>query len=277
MIYHIIGSLLFLCMGLSLGILGSGGAIIAVPSLVYFFHIGPLLATTYSLGLVGITSLMGAYLKGKKGEWDLKKAWPIGLSSTVGLLIARSYLLPHTPEIINIDFGYFQIGGKKSEVIMFFFATMLILVGRKMLRTALFKDANTVAMQVEKNLKHHISIMLGLLVGILAGFMGAGGGFFFIPILSLGLGMSMHKAAGTSLLIIGLNSLTGFMIDIFWTKVHFEYLQFLLILCVAIAGMLIGLRIASQLNEKKLKIIFSSFLLILGLAMMLDRFFLPHV
>ncbi len=265
-------------MGISLGVLGSGGAIIAVPVLVYLFHFDPILATSFSLGIVGLTSLVGAYHKSKQGDWDLKSSWPIALCSSVGLIISRTYLLPRTPEIISLNLGFVEFSGNKSEVIMFCFASLLILVGRKMLRSVYFPSKNPpVARTHHSTYQVAILSLVGSLVGIFAGFIGAGGGFFFIPILSLGLGMSMHKAAGTSLMIIALNSLIGFFIDVVLTKVQLDYSLFIGILIMALIGMNVGIRIASKLNEQKLKKIFASLIMLLGLGIMLDRFFLNHL
>ncbi len=264
-------------MGLSLGMLGSGGAILAVPILVYFFQLEATVATSYSLGIVGLTSLIGAYNKAKKKEWDLKKAWPLGLASTAGLIVSRMYLLPATPEIISVDLGFTYLRAQKSELILFLFASLLILVGRKMLRASLMPNHSLGIAPTNKNLPLLSLIILGVLIGMLAGFMGAGGGFFFIPLLTLGMGISMHKAVGTSLVIIAFNSLTGFTIDIFLKNQSLDFKLYGVLLIFSFIGVLLGTYYATRVNDKKLRKSFAVFLLVLGLTMMLDRFFLRKI
>lgn len=115
---EVIGFFLAALIGISLGITGGGGSILAVPILVYVFGISPILATSYSLFIVGSTALIGAANNYRKGLVSIKTAMLFGMSSITTVFLTRKYLVPAIPEEI-FSVGTFKV---TKEV-----ATMLLL------------------------------------------------------------------------------------------------------------------------------------------------------
>lgn len=105
--------------GISLGLIGGGGSILTVPVLVYLFAVDTVLATTYSLFVVGSTSLIGSFSYFKKGLIDLKTAIYFGLPSIVAVFLTRHFILPAIPDHIT-NIGGFELS--RSILLMVFFA-----------------------------------------------------------------------------------------------------------------------------------------------------------
>ncbi|HMX80048.1 MAG TPA: sulfite exporter TauE/SafE family protein, partial [Ferruginibacter sp.] len=205
---EIIGYLLAALVGISLGLIGGGGSILMVPILVYVFALNPVTATSYSLFIVGSTSLVGAFNNYRKGQVSIKTALLFGLSSITTVFITRKLLMPAVPDVLG-TIGRMEI--KKTMLIMVLFAALMLMASVAMIRS----KKETESADAEKTKPAIGKLLLyGILIGLATGFLGAGGGFLIIPALVLLLNMPMKKAIGTSLLIIALNSLIGFTGDI---------------------------------------------------------------
>ena len=204
----IIGYFLSALVGISLGLIGGGGSILMVPILVYVFMLNPVLATSYSLFVVGSTSLVGAINNYRKGLVSIKTALFFGLSSITTVFLTRKFIMPVIPKVI-FTIGSFVV--KQSTAIMVLFAILMLLASIAMIKGRNEVPHTEVTTKANDTLK---LLMYGVLVGLATGFLGAGGGFLIIPALVLILKMPMKKAVGTSLLIIALNSLIGFTGDI---------------------------------------------------------------
>ena len=127
---EIIGYLASILIGISLGLIGSGGSILTVPLLVYFFQVSPLLATTYSLAIVGLSSIAGVISRLKQKLVDFKTILVFGLPSIVGVFLARKFILPAIPELI---YDGPAILVTKSHFIMLFFATLMLIAALSMI------------------------------------------------------------------------------------------------------------------------------------------------
>jgi uncharacterized membrane protein YfcA len=266
---EIIGYAGALLMGLSLGLIGSGGSILTVPILVYLFAVDTLLATTYSLFIVGLTSLVGATVRAGSGHIHWPTTLTFGIPSVISVFLTRSYLLPLIPDPI------FHLSGftlTRSAFLLLLFAILMLFSSFSMIQdhsTNSNDDSPT-----SQGMNNFFAIFTkGIFVGGVTGILGAGGGFLIIPALVLMAKLTMKQAVGTSLVIIATNSLTGF-----WRDYELHELinwQFLLhFSTIAIIGILIGSTLSRQIGGDKLKPIFGYFVLIMGFYIIVKELFL---
>ncbi|CAG5006124.1 hypothetical protein DYBT9275_03737 [Dyadobacter sp. CECT 9275] len=242
--------------GISLGLIGGGGSILTVPVLVYMFGISPIVSTSYSLFIVGSTSLVGAYGNYRKGTVNIKTALLFGSTSITTVFLTRKFLIPLIPKDL------FKIGGfhiTEPVLTMFLFAVLMVAASVGMIRSKERKPGC-----LECDLKGNMIRMLlsGVGIGLTTGILGAGGGFLLIPTLVLVLGMPMKEAVGTSLLIIALNSLIGFAGDLGHFVIDWVFL--LKITAIAMTGILIGGMMARKVDAAALKKAFGWFVLVMG-------------
>ncbi len=260
---EIAGYFLATLIGLSLGLIGGGGSILTIPVLVYLFKINPLLATSYSLFVVGLTASYGSYRHYRMGNLILKPALIFAIPSLASLLFTRHFIIPRIPEHI---FTVGSLAITKDLLIMLIFALLMMVVALSMIR----KEAPP----VQSMLQHPVRLgLMGLLVGFFTGFLGAGGGFVIIPALVFFAGLPMKKAVGTSLLIIALNSLLGFSGDLL-AGVKVDYRLLFSLSAVAIAGVWLGTLLSQKIDGKKLKPAFGWFVLLMGTWILVREFLL---
>lgn len=259
----IVGLIASFLMGTTLGILGGGGSILTVPILVYLFKITPAVATGYSLLIVGISSLMGGLVHIKKGNVNLGVAFLFALPSLVGVNVSRGLLLPNIPEVIA-DLGFLVL--TKDIVVMISFAAIMVAASYTMIKSKAYKPR----LEATSGTKPSRMILQGLIVGIIAGFVGAGGGFLILPSLVLLAGLSMRAAVGTSLVIIAFQSLLGFLGDVL-RGYAMDWNLLLLVASFAVAGIFLGSVISSKFDEQKLKTAFGWFVLIMGISIILEQ------
>jgi len=233
--------------GLSLGALGSGGSIITIPLLVYVAGIAADAAVGMSLVIVGATSLLGSALQFRKGNVALKPAILFAATGIVGSYLGSSGT-QHVPR----------------RTLMLLFSGIMLVVARVMWRGAS-------EFQRGKSIQTSRCLLAGFGVGILTGFLGIGGGFLIVPALVLFAGLNARMAAGTSLAIIALNSSSGLLGQLRFVGIDWNLLAGFLIF--AIGGMLIGSNLSSHLAEHVLRRVFSTTILILGLAVGIGNLF----
>ncbi|HKZ66717.1 MAG TPA: sulfite exporter TauE/SafE family protein, partial [Chitinophagaceae bacterium] len=212
---EILGYIASVLIGIALGLVGSGGSILTVPVLVYLMNIDPLLATTSSLFIVGATSMAGGLRAYSKKLVDFKAVTEFGIPSIFSIFITRHYFLPAIPDqLLNIG----KIVVTKNMSLMVIFAILMLAAGITMIRN----HNGEYIISTKKNAPGNKAlplVLLGLIIGVITGLLGAGGGFLIIPTLVLFLRLSMKMAVGTSLLIIAINSLFGFLFSL----KQFEY------------------------------------------------------
>ncbi len=255
---EVIGYIASVLIGVSLGMVGSGGSILTVPVLVYLMGINPLLATTSSLFIVGFTSLIGGLRAYSKKLVDFRAVTEFGLPSIFSIFIARHYILPSLPDT------FFTIGTKpisKEIFLMVVFAILMLAASLTMIRNRTKEVTASPAHEPANKIAQ--VVLLGLLIGTVTGLLGAGGGFLIIPSLVLFLHLPMKTAVGTSLLIVAINSLFGFLFSL----KQFEYNWTILIsfTLLATAGIFIGSRLADKIPGQSLKKGFGWFILVMGL------------
>src|SRR5690349_9942837 len=165
------GYILSVFIGLSLGLLGGGGSILTIPVLVYLFGVEPVLATGYSLFIVGTTSFVAAIPKYKQHLLNLKTGFLFGIPSIASMFITRKWIVPAMPDPIFTVTGY-ALG--KGSFILGLFALLMVLASYSMIRG---KNTEVPHPRLVATIKWHWIMLQGILIGFLTGLVGAGGGF----------------------------------------------------------------------------------------------------
>ena len=253
----IIGFAAAILIGISLGLIGGGGSILTVPVLVYILGVNPVLATAYSLFVVGSTSLVGAATYMRKGLVNYKTALVFAVPSFIAVFLTRKFLVPALPDPL------FTVGEAiitKNIGIMVFFALIMLAASYSMITAKKCVDCN----EDEPVAFNFPMIALeGSVVGVITGIVGAGGGFLIIPALVLLAKLPMKMAVGTSLLIIAAKSLIGFLGDLSTQTIDWQML--LIFTGLSIVGIFIGSALSKKINEKVLKTGFGWFVLVMGI------------
>jgi uncharacterized membrane protein YfcA len=256
-----IGYFASIIIGLSLGLIGGGGSILTIPILVYLFKIDPELATSYSLFIVGITSLSGCISHYRMGNLQIKAALYFAVPSIFSILIIREVIFPQIAETL-FSIASYQVS--KSFLIMIVFSLLMMAASISMIRKS--KEVSTTGKT------NYIQLgVIGFFVGIVTGFLGAGGGFLIIPALVMLSKLPMKQAVGTSLLIIAAKSLIGFTGDLGNNSMDWTLL--LSVTALAIAGIFIGDRLSTKIDGNKLKKGFGWFVLLMGIYILAQQLF----
>jgi uncharacterized membrane protein YfcA len=263
---EVLGYLATLLMGVTLGLVGGGGSILTVPILVYLFGVAPILATAYSLFIVGSTSLLGGWGYHRRGDVDWRTGFTFAAPSFVGVYLTRAYLMPKLPDPV---WHSASLEISKPILIMGVFAALMLLASWSMLKAKRPAESDSVLSVSAKpsSRKFALIALEGLVVGGVTGFVGAGGGFLIIPALVVLVGLSMRIAVGTSLIIIAVKSLLGFLGDV-QTQPQLEWPLLLSLSAVALVGMSVGLKLAPRVPEAKLKRAFGWLVLLMGALIM---------
>ena len=252
-----------LLIGVILGITGGGGSILTVPTLVYILNYNPIIATAYSLFIVGTTSGFGTIQNFRKGLVVPKTAFLFAIPSVIGVYLTRKFIVPSIPDVV---FYFGSIKLSKATFLMLLFAVVMFIAAFSMLKNS---KKNELIEETTKSI--YVVIVQLFFVGILIGLIGAGGGFLIIPALLKFAKLPMKKAIGTSLLIITINSLIGFIGDVQNTVIDWTFL--LVFTSISIIGIFIGLYIQQFINEKHLKKIFGIFVLLMSIFILYKEFF----
>lgn len=234
-----------LAMGVLLGLLGGGGGILTVPILVGFFGLPATQATGASLFVVGMASILGGAQGAFKKEVDFKAAALIALPSSMGAFAARKFLVPNLPATI--------LGLGKDNFLLLLFAALMIVVGWRMLRSSESKS--------RREAPALLTAALGLAIGLVAGTLGAGGGFLIVPALTLLLGVDIKRAIPTSLTVIALQSLIGFAGEL-GKPISWKVL--LPVLGVALVGMLVGMPLRDHAPKNHLRTGFAALIFVVA-------------
>lgn len=260
---EIIGYIFAILIGISLGLIGSGGSILTIPILVYILHVSPSQATTYSLFIVGSAALFGS-IKGTKDKLlDPKIALYFGLPSVLSIFLMRKYIVPILPTEL---FKIFEFSISKDFLIMFIFAILMILASVSMIKTRIEIINDNFKIDTKS------IIIKGVLIGALTGFVGVGGGFLIIPTLLFSAKLPMKKAVATSLIIIAFNSLIGFASSVGSTAI--EWLFLFKFTFFAVIGIFIGIVLSKKISNQTLKPTFGWFVLITGIYIIIKELFL---
>jgi uncharacterized membrane protein YfcA len=260
---EIIGYISSIFIGIALGLIGGGGSILTVPVLVYLFNIDAVLATAYSLFIVGTTSILGSLSYFRKGLVNIKTAIVFGIPSIIAVFLTRAYIVPAIPkEIFSI--GSFTV--TKGILLMLIFAILMIFASYSMIRKD--KQASDETPQ-KQQFNYPLILVEGAVVGILTGLVGAGGGFLIIPALVVLSKLPMKEAVGTSLVIIAAKSLIGFFGE--GSETIIDWLFLVKVSAFAIMGIFIGAALSKKINGAKLKPAFGWFVLIMGIYIIIKE------
>ena len=263
--FQLIGLFASLIIGLSLGLIGGGGSILTVPVLVYLFGVEPVLATAYSLFIVGFTSAVGTFPKFKEGLVNVKTGLLFGAPSIAMVFITRKFIVPSIPTEL-FTWGNFTL--TKGVLLMLLFAILMIAASFSMIRVNKSTTANKETAAVH-SFNYPLILAEGTVVGLLTGLVGAGGGFLIIPALVLLTKLPMKEAVGTSLLIIAAKSLIGFLGDLSQQKM--DWILLTLVSGMAIIGIFIGSGLSKKIDGQKLKKGFGWFVLAMGIYILLKE------
>lgn len=243
--------------------LGGGGSILSIPILVYLFGINPVLASAYSLFIVGTTSFVGAIPKYREQLVNLRTGILFGIPSIMAIFSTRKWVVPAIPEVV-FEVGSFIL--TKRGLLLGLFALLMVLASFSLIR---HKKEITSDSQ---NFRTILAIIQGLLIGFLTGLVGAGGGFLIIPALVLLTGLPFKTAVGTSLFIIAINSLLGFVGDLLNYEIEWGFL--LSVTSLAIIGILAGNFLSRKILSFYLRKAFGWLTLVIGILILIKEFVL---
>lgn len=257
------GYFLAVIIGILLSILGGGGSILTVPVLVYIFLFPPQVATAYSLLIVGVISAIASLNYLKNGLVSPKTALFFSFPSFVMVFLTRKYLMPIIPETI-ISIGNFNL--EKNHFIMILFALLMLIASISMIKGR--KEINDIE-SVTKKINYGFIFLEGLAVGTLTGFVGVGGGFLIIPVLINFIKLPMKLAVGTSLMIISINSLIGFLGDLGHLQIEYAFLA--KFLGLASLGVVIGTNLSKKIKNEQLRPAFGWFVLVVSFTILIKE------
>lgn len=263
----IAGCIAFLLIGLILGLIGGGGSILGVPVLVYVMGYSADEATSYSLFIVGTTSLIGAITYLKKGNISIEAILQFAIASLITVFCVRKFIMPNIPS--EISFVGFEIS--KHMLIMVLFSILILSSSISMIKKKKYNRVNEIKWDefAKSPLGLPFVILLGITVGFITGFVGAGGGFIIVPVLIFFLRLNFKKAIGTSLCIIALNSLVGFTGNIGHQKI--DWVMLMIISSICITGILLGSVLSTKVSSQKLKPAFGWFTLVVGVFVLIKE------
>src|SRR5688572_10830593 len=260
---EVIGYVASVCIGLILGLLGGGGSILSIPILVYLFGVDAILASAYSLFIVGVTSLVGAIPKYKDHLVNVRTGIIFGIPSIISIFITRKWIIPALPDLV-LDTDFILI--TKRVLILGVFAILMILASFSMIKGKREIASDTIRFRT------FLVVLEGVLIGFLTGLVGAGGGFLIIPALVFLTGLPFKTAVGTSLFIIAINSLSGFLGDVLNYQMEWTFL--ITITTLAVIGILIGNKLQKKISAVKLRSGFGWLILLMGSWILLKEIIL---
>ena len=263
---EIAGYIAAILIGVVLGMMGGGGSILTVPVLVYLLDIDPLTATTYSLFIVGITSLIGGTRAYTKNLVDFKAVSEFGIPSIFSIFITRHFILPAIPEKL---FSLGKLDVTRDMLLMAVFACLMLIASASMIFNGNDKENSENIKTLERNNRLLPLVLWGLGIGFVTGLLGAGGGFLIIPALVLFVKLPMKTAIGTSLIIIAINSIFGFLFSLKQTYLDWKIL--LLFTILAIVGIYLGGLWAEKIPGKTLKKWFGWFVVAMAVYILIKE------
>lgn len=257
---EILGYLASICIGVILGLLGGGGSILAIPILVYLFHVDAVRASAYSLFIVGITSFVGAIPKYKDHLVNIHTGLLFGLPSIVAIFVTRKWVVPAIPDVV------FQLGNftlSKRLLVLGIFAFLMIVSSMSLIR-------GRKEVQVDEH-EWRIGLLVieGIVIGFITGLVGAGGGFLIIPALVWLTRLPFKTAVGTSLFIIAINALLGFVGDLLNYEMEWRFL--LTLTALAVVGIFIGHKLQKKIPANELKKAFGWLTLSTGILILFNE------
>ncbi len=247
-----IGAALALVIGVLLGMLGGGGAILTLPMLVYVLGIEPRAAIATSLLVVGVTALVGLVVHARGGNVRFRVGALFGAGAMTGAFAGGrlAYLVP-------------------EQILLVLFGAMMVVASIAMLRGRTAVASSSRELRVER------ALLLGGAVGVFSGLVGAGGGFLIVPALVIFGGLAMREAIATSLFVITLQSLAGFAGHA--AHVDLDPVLIALITSFTVAGSLVGALLGKRVSPDVLRRGFAWLVVGMGLFMLCKQLPVPVV
>ena len=243
--------------GIVIGLFGGGGSILAVPIFVYLFKLNPVIATSYSMFVVGSSAAIGTLINLKKKLIEYKTALIFTLPALVSVFLTRRFVIPNIPDVL-LSFESFDI--TKEMGLMLFFSSIIMLSSVLVMKKS--KTETTTDLTSKKS--YGLLIFIGLGIGVMTGLVGAGGGFIIVPALVLFARLTIKQAVATSLIIITFNSLIGFSSDLSILKIEWDFLM--LFTALSILGIFVGTYISNYVRESTLKTNFARFMIVMAVV-----------
>lgn len=252
MVYVIVGALVI---GLTLGLLGSGGSILTVPVLVYLLHHTDKVAIAESLAIVGGIALFGAMGYARRGQIHWRSVVFFGIPGMAGAL-GGAWAAQFVPGAAQLTL----------------FALVMLAASYRMARKPPVTAAASGEPRESTERAWWRPCIEGAAVGLLTGLVGVGGGFLIVPALVLLGGLEMKRAVGTSLMIIAMNAGTSFLkylgvldglgLEVDWTTIG-------MFLGIGIFGSLAGQAIGRRVDQAALRRVFAVFLVVMGVVILI--------
>jgi len=274
---EVFGYICAIIIGLVMGLAGGGGSVLGVPIFAYLFGMSAVYATAYSLFVVGLTAGVGAITNARKGQIDVRTGIVFAIPAFIAVYLTRAYAIPWIPETI-FSVGSFTLS--KDLGIMLLFALIMVIAGYFMVKGRKEKPVKPVDLddtvldelgleeeQIQVVYKYRKIVVEGLVIGVLTGLVGAGGGFVIVPALVLLANLPMKKAIGTSLMIICIKSLIGFIGDVQNLDIDWGFLG--VFSSLTIAGILVGSYLSNFVDGKVLKKGFGWFVIVMAIAILI--------
>ncbi|HEX5061529.1 MAG TPA: sulfite exporter TauE/SafE family protein [Kofleriaceae bacterium] len=240
----VLGLLLSLAIGLSLGLLGGGGSLLTLPVLHYVFNVSAHEAVAMSLVVVAVTSLVALAMHARAGS----VRWATGITFGAASMAAA--------------FGGARIGSTLPDsIVLAAFAITMLIAGTAMVLRRAPEPLGTTGSSITLR-----ATMIGLGVGLLTGVLGAGGGFIVVPTLMIGCGLALREAVATSVLVIAMNSLAALAAHATETTLDMPLVA--TVTSVAAVGSLLGIVLGYRLSTKHLQRGFGWFVITIGLVML---------
>lgn len=242
--------------GVSLGLLGSGGSILTVPVLVYLFGQDEKLAIAGSLAVVGVIAVIGAVTAFRRHQFDV-----------------RAWLSLGVPGLGGAALGAWSSHFVSGRVQLATFALIMLTAGAAMLRRP--ADPAPALPSAPERTPPALPLLLaiGAILGVITGFVGVGGGFLIVPALVLAARLSPQQATGTSLGVIALNSAVGFAAhyrDLSMGGLQLDWITLSAIAAVGVVGSVVGQRLAHRLSAAMLRRLFGIAVIVIAVAMLGD-------
>ena len=261
---EILGWVLAIFVGLALGLMGGGGSILCVPIFVYLFGFDTDLATSYSLFVVGVSSIAGTFKYFEEKLISFRAFISFGMPALLAVYLNRLLLIP------KIETNLFQVGDfwvTKDMLVMLLFAGLMLPAAYIMIKG---RDLEEDAEKKAKNLNYPLVVVAGFIIGFFTSLIGAGGGFLIIPAMVLLFKMPVKRAIGTSLSIIMVNSLIGFSGDV-QADLQIDWIFLLKFTGLAVGGIFAGIYLSRHISGQKLKPLFGWFVLIMGIGIIVKE------
>ena len=247
-----IDTLLGFAIGITLGFLGGGGSILTVPALVYIVGQSPQAAVSASLIIVGSNAAVGALFHKRHGQRYHENTlnWRVALLfGGVGMITA--YLAAGLSKLVS------------STMLMVIFALLMLVVGA-------FMVLNRKGQRTQSGSQGWIvTLASGAVVGLLTGFLGVGGGFLIVPALVMLVGLPIHEAVGTSLVVIAMNSLAGLLGHL--GGATFDMTVITIFVMAGFVGTFVGARLGRVIKPDHLRTSFAVFVMALAVFLLVDN------